>query len=93
MREKCGKMLHFDQYIFLIAVDISGEFGGNVVCIFGETWLTQNTDVPPKCTMRVVANGTSKNVGLAKFWQDLEISKAFLVSLKSRFCMVSFLLF
>ena len=28
-----------------------------------------------------VANGTSKNVGLEKFWQDLEISEAFLVSL------------
>ena len=24
-----------------------------------------------------VANGTSKNVGLGKFWQDLEISEAF----------------
>ena len=24
-----------------------------------------------------MANGTSKNVGLAKFWQDLEISEAF----------------
>ena len=29
-----------------------------------------------------VANGTSKNVGLGKFWQDLEISEAFLVSLE-----------
>ena len=28
-----------------------------------------------------VANGTSKNVGLGKFWQDLEISEAFLISL------------
>ena len=37
-----------DQYIFLIVVDISGESGGNVICIFGETWLTQYTDVLPK---------------------------------------------
>ena len=29
-----------------------------------------------------VANGTSKNVGLGKFWQDLEISEAFLISLE-----------
>ena len=27
-----------------------------------------------------VANGTTKNVGLGKFWQDLEISEAFLMS-------------
>ena len=26
-----------------------------------------------------VANGTSKNVGLGKFWQDLEISETFLI--------------
>ena len=32
-----------------------------------------------------VANGTSKNVGLRKFWQDLEISEAFLISLKVSF--------
>ena len=32
-----------------------------------------------------VANGTSKNVGLGKFWQDLEISEAFLVSLEVSF--------
>ena len=32
-----------------------------------------------------VANGTSKNVGLGKFWQDLEISKAFLTSLEVSF--------
>ena len=32
-----------------------------------------------------VANGTSKNVGLGKFWQDLEISEAFLISLKVSF--------
>ena len=30
-------------------------------------------------------NGTSKNVGLGKFWQDLEISKAFLISLEASF--------
>ena len=32
-----------------------------------------------------VANGTSKNVGLREFWQDLEISKAFLISLEVSF--------
>ena len=32
-----------------------------------------------------VANGTLKNVGLGKFWQDLEISEAFLISLKVSF--------
>ena len=32
-----------------------------------------------------VANGTSKNVGLGKFWRDLEISEAFLISLKVSF--------
>ena len=32
-----------------------------------------------------VANGTSKNVGLGKIWQDLEISEAFLVSLEVSF--------
>ena len=32
-----------------------------------------------------VANGTSKNVGLGKFWQDLEISEAFLLSLEVSF--------
>ena len=28
-----------------------------------------------------VANGTLKNVGLRKFWQDLEMSEMFLISL------------
>ena len=32
-----------------------------------------------------VPNGTSKNVGLGKFWQDLEISEAFLISLEVSF--------
>ena len=32
-----------------------------------------------------VANGTLKNVGLGKFWQDLEIFKAFLISLEVLF--------
>ena len=32
-----------------------------------------------------MANGTSKNVGLGKFWQDLEISEAFLTSLEILF--------
>ena len=40
-----------------------------------------------------VANGTSKNVGLGKFWQDLESSEAFLTSLKVSFLHGLFLLF
>ena len=40
-----------------------------------------------------MANGTSKNVGLGKFWQDLEISEAFLISLEVSFPHGLFLLF
>ena len=40
-----------------------------------------------------VANGTSKNVGLGKFWQDLKISEAFFVSLEVLFLHGLFLLF
>ena len=40
-----------------------------------------------------VANGTSKNVGLRKFWQDLEISEAFLKSLEVLFFLGLLLLF
>ena len=40
-----------------------------------------------------VANGTSKNVGLGKFWQDLQISKAFSISLAVSFLNGLFLLF
>ena len=40
-----------------------------------------------------MANGTSKNVGLGKFWQDLEISEAFLTSLEISFLHGLFLLF
>ena len=32
--------------------------------------------------MEGVANGTSKNVGLGKFWQDLKEVEAFLISLE-----------
>ena len=32
-----------------------------------------------------VANDTSKNVGLGKFWQDLEISEVFSISLEVTF--------
>ena len=35
-----------------------------------------------------VVNSTSKNVGLGKFWQGLELYKAFLISLKVLFSMV-----
>ena len=40
-----------------------------------------------------MANGTSKNVGLGKFWQDLEISEAFLISLEVSFSHGLLLLF
>ena len=40
-----------------------------------------------------VTNGTSKNMGLRKFWQDLEISEVFLTSLKISFLHGLFLLF
>ena len=40
-----------------------------------------------------VVNGTSKNVGIGKCWQDLEISEAFLISLKVSFLHGLFLLF
>ena len=40
-----------------------------------------------------VENGTSKNVGLGKFWQDLEILKAFLISLEVSFLHGLFYLF
>ena len=40
-----------------------------------------------------LANGTSKNVGLGKFWQDLEISEAFLRSLEVSFLDGLYLLF
>ena len=40
-----------------------------------------------------VANGTSKNLGLGKFWQDLEIWEAFLKSLEVSFFHGLFLLF
>ena len=40
-----------------------------------------------------MANATSKNVGLGKFWQDLEISEAFLISLEVSFFHGLFLLF
>ena len=40
-----------------------------------------------------MVNGTSKNVGPRKFWQDLEISEAFLKSLEVSFFHGLFLLF
>ena len=40
-----------------------------------------------------VANGNSKNVGLGKVWQDLEISKAFLISLSLVFSWFVFTFF
>ena len=53
----------------------------------------QNKNTRAKTTRDVgVANGTSKNVGVGKFWQDLEISEAFLISLEVSFLYGLFLL-
>ena len=46
-----------------------------------------------KQVKRGVANGTSENVGFGQFWQDLEISEAFLLSLEVSFLYGLFLLF
>ena len=43
--------------------------------------------------MEGVANGTTKKVGLGKFWQVLEISEAFFISLEVAFLHGLFLLF
>ena len=40
-----------------------------------------------------VVNGTSKNVSVGKFWEDLEISEVFLISLEVSFLHGLFLLF
>ena len=45
------------------------------------------------CTRVGEANGTLKNVGLGKFWQDFEISEAFLISLEVSFFTVCFYFF
>lgn len=37
-----------------------------------------------------MANGTSKNVGLGKFWSDLDISEAFLMGREVSFSRVFF---
>ena len=44
-------------------------------------------------SLGTVANGTTKNVGLRKFWQDLEILEAFLISLEVSFLHGLFFLF
>ena len=62
-------------------------------------WISFLSSCPPKRLyeqqnwIEEVANGTSKNVGLGKFWQDLEISEAFLTSLEVSFLHGLFLLF
>ena len=61
------------------------------------SWCKSSTDVShrPYCydIPIGVANGTSENVGLGKFWQDLEISEAFLISLEVSFLHGLYLLF
>ena len=60
-------------------------------------WVQPNGFLPWEChrhpTEEYIANGTSKNVGLGKYWQDLEISEAFLISLEVSFFHGLFLLF
>ena len=52
-----------------------------------------HVDFKWRWTIAGVANGTSKNVGLGKFCQDLEISEAFMISLEVSFFDGLFLLF
>ena len=64
--------------------DMSGKFecrywGSFIHYFFTNQWFLSKTG------SEGVANGTSKNVGLGKFWQDLEISEAFLISLEVSF--------
>ena len=65
--------------------------------VYGEALPRGPSSRVPFLTERVpfsgVANGTTKNVGLGKFWQDLEISEAFLISLEVSFLHGLFLLF
>ena len=52
-----------------------------------------HVDFKWRWTIAGVANDTSKNVGLGKFCQDLEISEAFMISLEVSFFDGLFLLF
>ena len=58
-----------------------------------DRFVTKTTPSTPYYRLKGVANGTSKNVGLGKFWQDLEISEAFLISLEVSFLHGLYLLF
>ena len=64
--------------------DMSGKFECRYWGSFIHYFFT-NQRFLSKTGSEGVANGTSKNVGLGKFWQDLEISKAFFVSLEVSF--------
>ena len=57
------------------------------------TWMSSNMADGNQQKHLGVANGTSKNVGLGKFWQDLEISEAFLIRLEVSFLHGLYLLF
>ena len=64
--------------------DMSGKFecrywGSFIHYFFTNQWFLSKTG------SEGVVNGTSKNVGLGKFWQDLKISEAFLISLEVSF--------
>ena len=86
-------------------LDISIQIDNNVIERVKETvflgvildehlsWKPHILSVSRKISKSGVANGTSKNVGLGKFWQDLEISEAFLMSLEVSFFHGLFLYF
>ena len=61
--------------------------------IFRQRNVQVHVDFKWRWTIAGVANDTSKNVGLGKFCQDLEISEAFMISLEVSFFMVCFYFF
>ena len=63
------------------------------ICLEDELHTRVPLPFKTKLTSIGVTNGTSKNVGLGKFWQDLEISEAFLISLEVSFLHGLYLLF
>ena len=69
---------------------LSGTLYNHVHIGFNYNWPNKTVT---HSTLQGVANATSKNVGLGKFWQDLKISEAFLISLEVSFLHGLFLLF
>ena len=70
---------HFFQVSIIVSEgreDI-GIMDASLVDHFEEAFKRLQVDCACWLRNKGVANGTSKTVGLGKFWQDLEISKAF----------------